>query len=243
MLIWPWTFVSRAYIEAMSDSNAMRIDTHDAYFLCESDDYKWQTANKQPVYRMIEAEYREDLGGYYAVPFIYGPLERMVFWRSNELLGFLYGQKVKIFENLMLTKSGLFAWIVSFMSWLIPMLLKWSIFRACIIKLVKALAPSSGQGPDPKAMKEAKWTETVLIKADKMRCTAKTTIFGDYGYLNTAKVLVEEGVLCALERSNPKIRKIKGGVMTPAAAFKEKLPKRMSALKEFEISYKFEKNE
>merc|ERR1712039_161899 len=32
-----------SYIAAMSDPNAMRIDTHDAYYLCESTDYKMQT--------------------------------------------------------------------------------------------------------------------------------------------------------------------------------------------------------
>jgi len=231
-----------SYINAMSDGNAMRIDQHDAYFLCESEDYKWQTANKQPKYRVIEAEYKTQFGAY-AIPFIYGPLERMVFMRSNELLNYFYGAEVKIFENLMLTNNGFFAWVISFFSWLVPILLKYTIFRSCIIKLVKSFAPSSGQGPDEKAMKEAKWRETVEIKAsNKMMCTVETTIYGDYGYLNTAKLMVEQGVLCSLERSNPKIRKIKGGFLTPAAAFKEKLPMRMSKLKEFDISYKVDKD-
>lgn len=84
-----------SYINAMSDSNAMRIDQHDAYFLCESEDYKMQTANEQPKYRVIEADYNSQFGAY-AVPFIYGPLERMVFMRSNELLNYFYGEEVKL---------------------------------------------------------------------------------------------------------------------------------------------------
>merc|ERR1711956_141977 len=100
--------------------------------------------------------------------------------------------------------------------------LKWTIARALIVRLVTMFAVSSGEGPDMKSMKEAKWRETVLVKTtNKTRCVAKTTIYGDYGYLNTAKLLVEQGVLCALERSNTKIRKIEGGFMTPAAAFKD----------------------
>merc|ERR1719350_1125955 len=99
-------------------------------------------------------------------------------------------------------------------------------------------ALTSGEGPDMKAMKEAKWRETVLVKTtNKTRCVAKTTIYGDYGYLNTAKLLVEQGVLCALERADPKSSKINGGFMTPAAAFKDKLPTRMARLKEFDIAY------
>lgn len=144
----------------------------------------------------------------------------------------------------MLINNGFMAWIISFFSWLVPLMLKWTILRACIVKLVKTFAPTAGQGPDTEAMKKAKWRETVLIQASdkrnvdkKMQCTVKTTIFGDYGYLNTAKLLVEQGVLCSLERSNPKIRNIKGGFLTPAAAFKDKLPDRIMKLDEFDLEF------
>jgi len=226
------------------ESGAYKYDMHDAFFLCEkSEDYAWQSQHKQPKYPIIQCEYNDDMK-MYAIPFIYGPVERMVFMRSNELLGFYYGEDAKIYENVMFIKNFVVGCLISFFSWLIPMLLSFALCRSCLVKLVKTMAYKQGQGPSLKQLQAQKWRELIYVNGKnkeqkQLTCTVDIRIFGDYGYLNTAKLLIEQGIICSLQRSNPKIRKIKGGFLTPAAAFKSGLPKRLNArLKEFEIVYK-----
>ena len=66
--------------------------------------------------------------------------------------------------------------------------------------------------------------------------TCNVNIKGDIGYLNTSKMLVEEGMIFSLQRSNSKL-KIKGGFITPAYAFKDELIKRLDKLNGFDFKY------
>eukprot|EP01084_Bolivina_argentea_P318131 551650_1 len=185
------------------------------FFLCDSEDYKSQLSAKQPQYSIIEAKYNPDLKRYGA-PFIYGGVERMIFMRSNELLNNYYSKNVKIYENLMYVKSSVFAWVLSFFLWFIPMLLTWSCFRSCFIKLVRSMSFKPGQGPSLKEMTKEKWREIIYIDGinkknnKKLRCEVQVNVYGNYGYLNTSKLLIEQGMICTEERNNPKIRKIPG---------------------------------
>ena len=228
-----------SWLNGINDGS-YKYDIHNAYFLCDNDDYKWQSLNPQPKYGIIECKYNEDMK-MYSVPFMYGPIERMVFMRSNELLSYYYGEKVKIYENIMFIKQLFLAYIISFMSWLLPLLLTFAPCRYCLVKLVKSLSYKQGKGPKKSLLINQKWRELIEIKTNKpnLKCKVDIKIFGDYGYLNTSKLLIEQGILFSLQRNNSKIKKIKGGFLTPAAAFKSSLPKRLhSKLKEFDISYK-----
>ena len=233
-----------SWLNSINDGS-YKYDIHDAYFLCDNNDYKWQSLNKQPKSSIFNIKYNTDLK-MYSAPFIYGPVERMVFMRSNELLSYYYGEKVKIYENIMFIKKLFLAYIISFFLWLIPLLISFAPFRYCIIKLVKSLSYKQGKGPKKSQLIKQKWREIIEINTNKknLKCKVDIKIFGDYGYLNTSKLLIEQGILFSLQRNNPKIKNIKGGFLTPAAAFKSSLPKRLhNKLKEFDISYKIIKDE
>ena len=231
-----------SWLHSMNEGTALN-NMSNAYFLCDNDDYEWQSKHKQPNYKIIEAEYNADVQ-MYAVPFMYGPVDRMVFLRSNELTKYFYGESVKIQQNKMYLKNRLVSWIFSFLFFIFPYLLKWTVIRKAIIWLAKQLSFEQGKGPKIEDMRASKWRELIYINAEDEKqkevvCKVDIRIYGDYGYLNTAKLLVEQGILCALDRKN--MKKFDGGFLTPAACFEDVLPKRLNdTLDEFEISYKIQ---
>merc|ERR1712129_301751 len=193
-------------------------------------------------YKMIEADYHSDVG-MYAVPFMYGPVEQMILLRTNELTQYAYGRNVKILQNKMYLKHRFVAWIFSVIFFVMPSLLRWSFVRKLVIALIRFVSFEPGKGPKLEDMEASKWKETIYIQTQKneMRCKVEIDIFGDYGYLNTSKLLVEQGILCALDRKNKQKQAIRGGFLTPAAAFGSRLPQRLNdCVDEFEIKYVIE---
>ena len=107
------------------------------------------------------------------------------------------------------------------------------------LKIMSLLIPKSGDGPSMETMLNVEWKQYVFIeslkdKNKKIRCDIK--IFGDYMYYNTAKLLVEQGIICALQRKESK-KNMKYGFVTPSVAYGKELAKRINDLKEFEINY------
>ena len=91
-------------------------------------------------------------------------------------------------------------------------------------------------------MLNVKWKQYVFIQGlkdtnTKIRVDIK--IVGDYMYYNTAKLLVEQGIICILQRKEDrKDNHLEYGFVTPSLAFGDKLVQRINDLKEFEITYK-----
>ncbi len=101
----------------------------------------------------------------------------------------------------------MFAWIFSLLTFIVPQLLSWSIFRTCIVKLVQSMSYKQGSGPNIDNLRKSNWREYIYIYGKNKNknkknicCNVDIKIFGDYGYLNTSKLLIEQGIMCITKK-------------------------------------------
>ena len=189
-------------------------------------------------------KWNAEIGRYEMAIVIAGELERMVFCRSNHLMNYKYGKKPVIDEtiNVFISKYYILALLMGILYFVAPfMLIKMIFLKSFYLKMMKYLFRKSGDGPSMETMLSVEWKQYIFIesvknKNKKMRVDVK--IFGDYMYYNTAKLLVEQGICCVIQRKSDRDEDLKYGFVTPSVAFGEKLVQRMNNLKEFEIVYK-----
>ena len=200
--------------------------------------------NVQPKRSGILPKWNAEIERYETGVLISGEIERMVFLRSNHLMDYKYGKKPIIEETIavFISKYYIVALLMGILYFVAPfILIKMMFLKSVYLKVMECLFPKPGNGPSMKKMLNVEWKHYIFIesiknKNKKIRVDVK--IFGDYMYYNTAKLLVEQGICCVIQRKNDKDGDLKYGFVTPSVAFAEKLVQRMNNLKEFEIVYK-----
>ena len=225
-----------SWLNGMKDDRTFETDiTTNSYYLIPMTEDK---SNKLPGPEMPSKESSDE----YSFPWIYGGMDRMVICRSNYLFKYKYGKSPRINFELGYTKSWVQAWMIYILLIILPKLMKFKFVRLIIlgiISLLKNYLPKPGDGPTRDQMNKSTTNAEIkcigLNSNKSVQCTLN--ISGDIGYLNTAKMLVEEGMIFALQRKQPKL-KIKGGFITPGYAFKDELLKRLNILDSFDITYK-----
>jgi len=212
-----------------------------SYQLCPSD-HKY--TNIQPRRTTILPKWNKDVQKYQTnLPFV-GEVERSVLCRTNHSLNYLYG-KAPIIEEvgfLFSSKYYIVALLVGLLYFIVPFVfIKLTFLKPFIVKLMEYLFPKSGEGMDREEMNAAHWKQYIFVEEIKgnKKVRVDVNIYGDYGYLNTARLLVEEGIIFAMERKEG-VKENKYGFLTPAIAFgeNEKLIKRLNNLKQFDIKFK-----
>ena len=208
------------------------------YELCPKHKYtntQVRRSNLLPVWNADIQRYQSNL------PFA-GDIDRAVFCRSNHLLNYLYGTAPVVDEGAVVFQSKfyLIALIVGLMYFIVPfVLVKLAFLKPLALKFMESTFPVSGDGQDRETMLSAKWKQYVFVEEvdGKKGVKVEADIYGDYGYYNTAKILMEEAIIFAMERKKGLAKEVNGGFLTASVAFGDALVERLNNLKEFDIKF------
>eukprot|EP01084_Bolivina_argentea_P024100 44967_1 len=217
-----------------------------SYSLCPDNNKYSNIQKRKGFYLPI---WNTELQRYEAPAGMFGSVEKMVFCRSNHLLEYFYGKAPVFNDSVMLFKSRhyIIALLVCIFSFIVPyVLVNLSFLKRVLVKLMEWILPESGIGPytcinglDREKMESAIWKQYAFVedKSSEKGVKVEAVIYGDYGYYNTGKLLVEEGMIFVEQRK--KGIDTTGGFVTPAVAFgkNDQLIQRLNDLKQFDIKF------
>jgi short subunit dehydrogenase-like uncharacterized protein len=168
---------------------------------------------------------QDEFLGTWTAPFVMASINTRVVRRSNALLGYPYGRELKYRETMALKGvRGLIAGSVMTVG--LGAVVASQLFGPTK-KLVGALLPKPGEGPD-KATRDAGYFK-IRIEAEAVegeRLHARVVGTSDPGYGETAKMLSEAALCLSLDEAKlPKV----AGVLTPATAMGLPLVERLRA--------------
>ncbi|GGC75615.1 saccharopine dehydrogenase NADP-binding domain-containing protein [Hoyosella rhizosphaerae] len=172
------------------------------------------------------SEIDPDLTGWTGT-FLMAPYNTRIVRRTNGLLGWAYGKQFQ-YREVMGVGSGVAAPIVAgVMSGVLGALWKVgpTLFRRAPKKIIDTVLPQPGTGPSEKSRLTGFFViETYATTSSGARYKATFKAQGDPGYAATAVMLGESGLCLAFDRDalSPLT-----GVITPAAAMGDALPKRL----------------
>eukprot|EP00483_Globobulimina_turgida_P009158 UN09176 len=173
----------------------------------------------------------------------------MVICRTNHLLNYFYGKTPIIYQQTVLFESKYYivALIVALFGLFLSLILvELTFVKPLVVYIMEKMFPVSGDGPfshgcDREEMLNGRWKQYMFVQDKKSQKGIKVEVkvYGDYGYFNTAKLLVEQGIIFAIQRKQD-VQNMCGGFLTPAIAFgpNDQLIKRLNDLKQFDIQFK-----
>jgi short subunit dehydrogenase-like uncharacterized protein len=208
-------------IEVQRDDEARTI-TADPWALV--DDSSGRSYGSKPAQSGPLGIAREEDGQWH-VPFVMGPFNRQIVFRSNALSGWPYGREFRYREVAdtgrglpgLLMGTGLSVGSAVFMGgmWFGPT-------RAVLDKLL----PDPGQGPSEKTLQAGRFLiEVRATTTTGARYRSRIGADLDYGYNGTAVMLGESALALALDHDLP----ARAGVLTPMAALGSRLADRLRA--------------
>ncbi|MDX2014791.1 MAG: saccharopine dehydrogenase NADP-binding domain-containing protein [Myxococcaceae bacterium] len=168
---------------------------------------------------------KDDFLGTWTAPFVMASINTRVVRRSNALLGYPYGKELRYRETTSLkgVQGLIFGGVMTVG---LGAVVASQLFGPTK-KLVGALLPKPGEGPD-KATRESGYFK-IRIEAESVegeRLHARVVGTADPGYGETAKMLSEAALCLALDEAKlPKV----AGVLTPATAMGLVLVERLRA--------------
>ena len=206
--------------EATADRSVRRIFA-DPYALSPD---RGQEPDLGPQRDQVGLKY-DDFLGQWTAPFVMASINTRVVRRTNALLGYAYGRELRYRETTALKGPGGFAFGLA-MTLGLGAVVGSQLFGPTK-KLVGALLPKPGEGPD-KAARDAGFfklrLEAEAVEGERLHAVIAGT--SDPGYGETAKMLSESALCLALDEAKlPRV----AGVLTPATAMGMTLVDRLRA--------------
>ncbi len=171
----------------------------------------------------------DELDGYWLGAFVMAGTNSRIVRRSNALLDYAYGRRLKYAETMSMGHS-LAAPVAAALATggnAAAMALGGRFFNRLPRKLVDRVAPKPGTGPSERARENGHYTVvTYTTTTTGARYKAKLSQRGDYGYKATSVLLGECGLALAIDRD--RLSDLRG-VLTPAAAMGDVLLSRFPA--------------
>jgi short subunit dehydrogenase-like uncharacterized protein len=169
-------------------------------------------------------------------PFVMAAINTKIVRRSNALNGYLYGKDF-MYDEATLSGRGLKGKLKAYMS-VIPLALLMSAKPGSFLKkIIDAILPKPGQGPDRKNREKGFYNLRFYIKLeDESNTFAKVIGDMDPGYGSTSKMLGETAVCLAKD-----LLPNSSGVLTPSVAMGDALLNRLQ--KNAGLTFSFNKNQ
>ncbi|MBB3037860.1 saccharopine dehydrogenase family protein [Hoyosella altamirensis] len=161
--------------------------------------------------------------------FLMAPYNTRVVRRTNGLLGWAYGKQFRYREVMGTGASVASPLFAAALSGALGAMWKFgpTLFRRAPQKVIDRVLPQPGSGPSEEARLKGFFViETYANTSSGARYKATFAAQGDPGYAATAVMLGEAGLCLALDRDQLSALT---GVITPAAAMGEALPRRLRA--------------
>lgn len=168
-----------------------------------------------------------ELDGYWLGAFLMGPYNTRIVRRSNALLDWAYGARIRYREVMSLGRSIVAPAAAAAVTGALTATFSLGT-RVPLPKAIAGVLPKPGSGPSERTRDAGFYrTETYTTTEEGMRYRAVMEQDGDPGYKATAVLLGESGLTLALDRSELPDRL---GVLTPATAMGDPLLKRLQTI-------------